>query len=72
MSEIGLAIAEVVSHWLLTTAAQVHTQVRPVVFALDKVAMGQVFLTVLQFSLVSISLCCVVFMYHLGDGQWTH
>jgi hypothetical protein len=40
---MGRAIAEAVSHWLPTSAAQVCTQVWQVGFVADKVASGQVF-----------------------------
>jgi hypothetical protein len=38
----------------LTAVAWVHTQVNPVGFVVDKVALGQVFLRVLRFSPVNI------------------
>jgi hypothetical protein len=40
---MGRTIAEVVSHWLPTTAAWVCAQVWQVGFVVDKVASGQVF-----------------------------
>jgi hypothetical protein len=44
------AVAQAVSHWLLTAAAQGN----PVGFVVDKVALKQVFLQVLRFSPFSI------------------
>jgi hypothetical protein len=39
----GFAIAQVVTRWLPTTAARVHTRSGHVGFVVDKVALGQVF-----------------------------
>jgi hypothetical protein len=50
----GRAIAQAVSRRPLTAAAWVRAQVNPVGFMVDKVALGQVFLRVLQFSPVNI------------------
>jgi hypothetical protein len=50
----GNAMAQVVSHRPLTAATWVHTEVNPVGFVVDKVALGQVFLRVLRFSPVNI------------------
>jgi hypothetical protein len=47
-------MAQAVSHQPLTAAAWVRAQVIPVGFVVDKVALGQVFLRVLQFSPVNI------------------
>jgi hypothetical protein len=43
MYTLGHAIAEVVRHWLPTTAAQVRARVWQVGFVVDKVVSGQVF-----------------------------
>jgi hypothetical protein len=43
-------MAQAVSHRPLTTEAWVRAQVNPVGFLVDKVALGQVFLRVIQFS----------------------
>jgi hypothetical protein len=40
---MGRAIAEAVSRWLPTVAAQIHAQVWQVRFVVDKVVLGQVF-----------------------------
>jgi hypothetical protein len=50
----GRAMAWVVSRRPLTAMAQVHARVSPVVFVVDKVALGQVFIWVLWFSPVNI------------------
>jgi hypothetical protein len=47
-------MAQAVSRQPLTTAAQACTLVNPVGFVVDKVALGQVFLRVLQLSPVNI------------------
>jgi hypothetical protein len=39
----GHAIAQAVSRWLPTAAAQVHVRVEHVGFVVDKAALGQVF-----------------------------
>lgn len=44
-----------VSWWFLTTASQVHIQVSPVGFVVDKVSSEQIFLRVLSFSFVNIN-----------------
>jgi hypothetical protein len=49
-------MAQVVSCQPLTAAAWVHAQVNPVGFVVDKVALVQAFLRVLQFSSVTIIL----------------
>jgi hypothetical protein len=46
---LGYAMAQVVSGRPLTAAAWVHTQVDQMGFVVDKVALGQVLLRVLQF-----------------------
>jgi hypothetical protein len=51
------AVAQAVSGWPLTSAALVRAQINPVGFAVDKVALGQVFLRVLRFFPVFI-VCC--------------
>jgi hypothetical protein len=51
---VGRAIAQAVSRWPLASAARVRTRVNPVGFVVDRVALGQVFLRVLRFSLVNI------------------
>jgi hypothetical protein len=66
---LGHDMAQVVSRWLLTrrprfTPGSVH-----VGFVADKVALGQVFLRVLQFSPVSISFhCSSPNSCHLGNA----
>jgi hypothetical protein len=47
---LGCAMAQAVSRRPLTAAAWVHAQVNPVGCVVDKVALEQVFLRVLQFS----------------------
>jgi hypothetical protein len=47
-------MAQAVSRRPLTAATRVRARVNPVGFVVDKVALGQVFLRVLQFSPVSI------------------
>jgi hypothetical protein len=47
-------MAQAVSRRPLTAAARVRAQVNPVGFVVDKVALAQVFLRVLRFSLVNI------------------
>jgi hypothetical protein len=47
-------MAQAVRHRPLTAAAWVHTQVNPVRFVMDKVALGQVSLRVLRFFPVNI------------------
>jgi hypothetical protein len=47
-------MAQTVSQQPLTAAAWVCTEVNPVGFVVNKVALGQVFLQVLRFSLVNI------------------
>jgi hypothetical protein len=49
-SQQGQAMAQAVSRRPLTAVAWVCAQVNPVGFVVDKVALGQVFLRVLQFS----------------------
>jgi hypothetical protein len=51
-------MAKVLSRRPLTVKAQVRAQVNPRGFVVDKVALGQVFLRVLQFSPVNISSHC--------------
>jgi hypothetical protein len=51
---IGRAMVHTVSRRPLTAAARVRTQVNPVRFVVDKVALGQVFLRVLRFRPVNI------------------
>jgi hypothetical protein len=41
--DIGCAIAQAVSRWLPTAAAQVRVRAKHVGFVVDKVALGQVF-----------------------------
>jgi hypothetical protein len=53
-SQKGRAMAQAVSRRPLFTAVRVCTQVNPVGFVVDKVALGQAFLRVLRFSPVSI------------------
>jgi hypothetical protein len=47
---LGRAIAQVVSRWLPTTAAQVRAWAEHVGFVADNVALGQVFLEYFGFS----------------------
>jgi hypothetical protein len=49
----GRAMAQAVSRWSLTVAARVHAQVNPVGYVVNKAALGQVFLRVLQSSPVN-------------------
>lgn len=53
---LGCVVAQTASHWLLTAKARAQSQFRLVqlVFLVDKMALGQVFLPALLFSLVSI------------------
>jgi hypothetical protein len=51
---LGRAIAQAVSRRPLTAAARVRARVSPVVYVVDKVALGLVFLRVLRFSPVNI------------------
>jgi hypothetical protein len=50
----GRAMAQAVIRRPLIAAAWVHTQVNPVGFVVEKVALGQVFLRVLRFFPVNI------------------
>jgi hypothetical protein len=47
-------MVQAVSRWPLTVVTQVHAQVNPVGFVVDKVALGQVSLQVIRFSPVNI------------------
>jgi hypothetical protein len=51
LAKKGYTTVQVVSYWLLTMVAQVHTQVSPVGYVIDKVALGKIFPKVLWFSL---------------------
>jgi hypothetical protein len=51
---MGRAMAQAVSRRPLTAAARVRAHVNPVGFMAEKVALGQVFIRVLQFSPVNI------------------
>jgi hypothetical protein len=53
--EHGRAMAQAVSRRPFTAAAWVRAQVNPVGFVADKVALGQVFLRVLRFSPLNIT-----------------
>jgi hypothetical protein len=71
---LGHAVAQVVSHWLLTTEAQVHAQV-----SLCGICSGQ---SGAETGLSQISLVFSFqyhsadapysFIYHLEDRQWAH
>jgi hypothetical protein len=66
----GCAIGEIVSHRLVTAEIQVYAYVSYVGFVVEKVAQGQVFLQVLQYSHhYHYTAAQYSFMYHLVDGQ---
>jgi hypothetical protein len=68
---LGHAITQVISPQLLTSAAQVHAQVSPVRFVVDKFALVQVFLQVLRFSphQQHYTKAPYALTHHMRDGQ---
>ena len=47
-------MAEVISNWPVTMEFQVQSQVSHVIFVVDRVALGQVFVRLLRYSCISI------------------
>jgi hypothetical protein len=67
----GHAMTHEVSHWLSLLRPGFAPRSVPVGFVADKEAQGEAFLSVLQFSLVSIiPLWLSILTYHMRNEQW--
>jgi hypothetical protein len=67
---LSCAMGQAVSFWPLTVETWLHVWVSPYGICGGKVALGQVFLQVLQFSPISIIPPWLsILIYHLGDEQ---